>query len=293
MNMEDDLQRPYSVLTRDEVKKMLKKQIDDISEIFGVSRSDATVLLMSSRWDSIRVSERLSENKDRLLTELGLKSIISGLRSIVIDPNRDLSDSSCDVFYEFDDDDDVDDGDDLISTPICSHKFRASYWREYLEEKLNSIETAISCPDQGCGVSVGPDTIEKLKVEDKEMYEGYVLRSYLGGITKEMIKKCPAPDCELLIEFHRMCDLQEHSSNVVCLCGHIFCWRCEFESHKPVTCNNASDWLSKDLQNLIEESNKSSTLVWIETNTKPCPHCHCSVEFDSIGYDQFLTCACR
>ncbi|EFH42832.1 predicted protein [Arabidopsis lyrata subsp. lyrata] len=62
---------------------------------------------------------------------------------------------------------------------------------EYLKKNFYSLEenlTVISCPDQDCGASVGPKTIDRLGVRDQEMYGNYILRSYLES------KQLPAPD---------------------------------------------------------------------------------------------------
>uniref|UniRef100_A0A1J3EH55 RBR-type E3 ubiquitin transferase n=1 Tax=Noccaea caerulescens TaxID=107243 RepID=A0A1J3EH55_NOCCA len=287
--MEDDLEKPYSVLTRDEAKENMKKQIDEISEIFLISKSDATVLLMNLGWDSVRVSERLSEDKEKLLAE-------SGLTPVVVDSNRDLSDSSCDMFYEFDDDVDGEGDDELISTAFCFHKFSTTHWREYLDKNFYSLgenkTVTISCPNQDCRVAVGPETIEKLTVRDQDAYESYILRSYLERTKNEIIKQCPAPGCDYLIEFLRWKDPEECSLNVVCLCGHTFCWRCGIESHIPVTCNNASDWLSTELKKLKAAADDSSSRSWIDNNTKPCPFCLAPADFGGYRVSRFVTCDC-
>ncbi|EOA14674.1 hypothetical protein CARUB_v10027944mg [Capsella rubella] len=297
--MDYDRKRPYSVLTRDEVSEKMKKQIDDISDIFLISNSDATVLLMFLRWDSLRVSERLGENKEKSLMDSGLKPAVF---DTILDSSSEIS-FEADV-YEFDDDDDDDDDDEdnpdddddgLISTPFCSHKFGTTYWTEYLEKNYYSVEkiqTAISCPEQDCQAAIGPDTIEKLTVRDQEMYERYILRSYIEGNNVLMIKQCPAQDCNYLIEFHQENhddDDDEYSLNVVCLCGHIFCWRCRLESHRPVTCNNASDWLSMDTTKFSDESFSLSPTY---AKTVTCPHCLCPVESDT-KMPHYLTCVCR
>ncbi|KAG2327004.1 hypothetical protein Bca52824_009732 [Brassica carinata] len=277
---DDDLQKPYSVYTIDDLKEKVDKQIDAISDIFCVSNSDATVLLMKLGWNSELLQERMSEDEKKLLMESGLIPVV------VTDSNQDLlSDSSCDEFYEFFDD--VDDDDNVkISTPFCCHKFSTTYWSNYLEKNFFSVEKktldTISCPHQDCGASVGRDTIENLTVKDKDMYEGYVLRSYLES-KKTQIKQCPARGCSYFIEYPpRIGDDGEYGLNVVCLCGHTFCWRCRLESHRPVTCNNASDWLSRDLKKL----SKSLSGAWIDANTKPCLHCLTPVE---IGVESHKT----
>lgn len=279
--MEEDRQGPYSVLSRDDLKEKMKKQIDEITEIFLVSKSDATVLLMYLRWDSLRVSERLSENKEKLLSE-------SGLKPLVIDPEFDASCGicfkTCDVIVD-------DDDDGLISTMFCSHKFCKTCWRDYLQKNFFSLETnqtVISCPDQDCRSAVGPDTIENLTVENKEMYEKYVLRSYIEENKLLMIKSCPVSGCDYFIEFHEDETDEEHSLNVVCLCGHTFCWRCKLESHRPVTCNNASDWLSTVLT-----SDESLSRSRHKTDTRLCPNCLSAVDMSGSKYLRFLTCTCR
>ncbi|XP_023633446.1 uncharacterized protein LOC111829045 [Capsella rubella] len=77
---------------------------------------------------------------------------------------------------------DEDDDHRFISTPFCSHKFCKSCWREYLEKNFYSLKenlTIISCPNQDCRAAVEKQTIEKLGVHDIEMYENYVMKSYL------------------------------------------------------------------------------------------------------------------
>ncbi|CAH8346295.1 unnamed protein product [Eruca vesicaria subsp. sativa] len=268
--MEDDLKRPYSVCTRDDLKEKMNQQINAISEIFCVSNSDATVLLMKLRWNSELLQETLTEDKKKLLMESGLTYTVQDLSG--------STSSSCDEFYEFFDDDDNDDDDDedvKISTPFCSHKFSITYWSKYLKKNFFALEKTldtISCPHHNCEASVGRDTIT---AKDKDCYDEYVLRSYLEN--KKQIKQCPA--CSYFIEFHR--DAEECGLNVVCLCGHTFCWRCRLESHAPVTCNNASDWLVRDLKKLSLN----------ETNTKPCPHCQTPLEIVSGSLSsRFMSC---
>ncbi|XP_013715293.2 probable E3 ubiquitin-protein ligase ARI16 [Brassica napus] len=244
-------QRLYSVLTRTEVRDKMMKEIVQISEVFSLSQSDATVALIHLGWDSFKASDLLGDNKERFLSKLGL----------------------------------VGDGDNdnlVSSTPLCSHKFCSDCWRDHLSEALEEEkEMMISC----VVASVGPDT-EPVK----EMYERYVLGSFMDS---NRIKWCPAKGCEYAIQRHDDQDgddadeEEEEASDfgVVCLCGHTFCWRCKNESHRPVTCNNASLWLNE----LLDEAR---TFGLIATKTKPCPHCQSRVEKDSDNYLRIVTCVC-
>lgn len=205
-NMEHDPEREYSVLTRDDLNEKMNKQIDDLSEIFLLSKPAATVLLMNLQWDSQRVSERLSEDKEKLLMRSGL---------------------------------------------ITDSNYNDSFF---------SVEKNLAM----------------LTLEAKGMHNEYVLRSFLEQNKGLTIRRCPSPGCGYFIEFHRDIYFDEYGLNVVCLFGHTFCGRCSLESHRPVTCNNASDWL-RDLGKLSE----SLSVSWIESNTKPCPHCQFPIEVGS------------
>ncbi|KAF8115697.1 hypothetical protein N665_0025s0155 [Sinapis alba] len=256
--MESDGQRVYSVLTRTDVREKMMKEIVQISEVFSLSHSDATVALIRLGWDSFRASDLLGDDKEKFLSELGLVQ--------VSDSNHEMID-----------------GDVLVSTPFCSHKFCSDCWRDYLSE---SLEKKSTCLDQDCVVSVGVDTIEKLAEPVKEMYEKYVVGSFMES---NKIKRCPASGCEYVIERHEDPssgeddggDRESSDFGVVCLCGHTFCWSCKLESHRPVTCNNASLWLNE----LLDQARRL-TLV----TTKPCPHCQSRVERHLSSYLRIVTC---
>lgn len=257
-------QRLYSVLTRTEVRDKMMKEIVQISEVFSLSQSDATVALIRLGWDSFKASDLLGDNKEKFLSKLGLVQVSGSNRG------------------------DGDNNNNLVSTPLCSHKFCSDCWRDHLTQSLKKKEEMVmSCLSQDCVASVGPDTIEKLEEPVKEMYERYVLGSFMDS---NRIKWCPAKGCEYAIERHEDGDDDDEEASdfgVVCLCGHTFCWRCKLESHRPVTCNNASLWLN----DLLDEAR---TFGLIATKTKPCPHCQSRVEKDSDNNNlRIVTCVCR
>ncbi|CAN6847182.1 unnamed protein product [Brassica oleracea] len=240
--------RLYSVHTREEIREKMVKEVVQISEVFSLSLSDATVILVHLCWNLCKASDRLVDDKEKFLSELGL----------VGSSGEDLE-----VTGEGDD--------NLVSTPFCSHKFSRDCWRDYLSKTLKKKEDErvllISCLSQDCHASVGPATVEKLGEPVKEMYERYLLASFMES-NKETIKRCP--DCEdYAIKRHD--EVPSEDFDVVCLCGHIFCWNCQLESHRPVTCNNASFWLNELLY-------KSRNLARIAKRIKHCPECYSLVE---------------
>ncbi|KAJ0248320.1 IBR domain-containing protein [Hirschfeldia incana] len=271
--METDGQRVYSFLTTNEVVEKMRSVINQISEFFSVSKSVATVILIFFRWNSFKASDRLGDDKEKLMADLGLVKVFSSN-----DENESVSSFA--------------DQENLISTPFCPHKFSETCWISHLNNLLvgnnkKEIERVL-CPNPDCVASVGPDTIEKLKEPAvKMMYERYVLGSFVEA-NKESIKWCPAPGCEYAVERHEdLLDDDESSLDlgVVCLCGHTFCWSCKLESHRPVTCKEASVWFSTILDML-----KSN--AWLVENTKHCPRCNTHVQRTDDPVLRMITCIC-
>uniref|UniRef100_M4FB10 RBR-type E3 ubiquitin transferase n=1 Tax=Brassica campestris TaxID=3711 RepID=M4FB10_BRACM len=266
--METDGQSLYAVLTTNEVGEKMTREINQISEVFLLSKSDATLILISLRWNSFKASDRLGDDKEKLLSDLGLVKVFSSCQE---------NDSVSSFAGQ----------ENLVSTPFCSHKFSETCWRSHLSNLLTEEEErVVLCPNPDCVAPVGPDTIEKLtEPAVKMMYNRYVLGSFVEA-NKESIKWCPAPGCEYAIELHE--DLLEDDDldfGVVCLCGHTFCWSCTLESHRPVTCKEASVWSSSTLDTL-----KSN--AWLLENTKRCPNCNCHVQRTDDPVLRMITCIC-
>ncbi|CAH8364193.1 unnamed protein product [Eruca vesicaria subsp. sativa] len=238
-------QRHYSVLTRAEIREKMMKEVVQISQDFSLSLSDATVILVRLRWNSFKASDLLKNDKDKFLSGLGL--VGSSNKSSSGDAN-------------------------LVSTPFCSHKFCTECWRHYLRKTLKKKEDErvllVSCLSQDCVASVGPDTIKKLTKPVKKMYERYLVASFVES-NKETIKWCSDGDCGYAIERHA--EDPSEDFGVVCLCGSMFCWSCQRESHRPVTCNTASFWSSKLLY-------KTMRLQMIAERITHCPGCNSRVE---------------
>ncbi|KAH0922422.1 hypothetical protein HID58_022440 [Brassica napus] len=246
----------------------MTSEINQISEVFLLSKSDATLILISLRWNSFKASDRLGDDKEKLLSDLGLVKVFSSCQE---------NDSVSSFAGQ----------ENLVSTPFCSHKFSETCWRSHLSNLLTEEEErVVLCPNPDCVAPVGPDTIEKLtEPAVKMMYDRYILGSFVEA-NKESIKWCPAPGCEYAIELHE--DLLEDDDldfGVVCLCGHTFCWSCTLESHRPVTCKEASVWSSSTLDTL-----KSN--AWLLENTKRCPNCNCHVQRTDDPVLRMITCIC-
>eukprot|EP01098_Paradermamoeba_levis_P004628 TRINITY_DN1975_c0_g1_i1.p1 TRINITY_DN1975_c0_g1~~TRINITY_DN1975_c0_g1_i1.p1 ORF type:complete len:295 (-),score=99.59 TRINITY_DN1975_c0_g1_i1:18-902(-) len=78
---------------------------------------------------------------------------------------------------------------------------------------------------------------------------------------------CPNPKrCDNIIEYRG----PGHSKDVVTCsgCQYLFCFACEREDHRPVSCPQMGLWEEKTRDPASKES-----MNWIVANTKPCPKC--------------------
>ncbi|KAG6404561.1 hypothetical protein SASPL_136810 [Salvia splendens] len=105
--------------------------------------------------------------------------------------------------------------------------------------------------------------VERLASDfEREKYHRHLRRSYVELNPNR--KWCQAPGCDLAIEFEFDASLIH---DVVCGCSHTFCFLCAAESHRPVSCEAAAEWLAAN-------NSEAKSVAWIVSNTKPCPSCH-------------------
>ena len=80
------------------------------------------------------------------------------------------------------------------------------------------------------------------------------MRSFVE--VNEQVKWCPSPGCHFAVAVdnpssstsaaHLSETVSTVSRDVVCKCGHDFCWNCQEEPHRPVQCEVVRKWVSKN-----------------------------------------------
>lgn len=78
---------------------------------------------------------------------------------------------------------------------------------------------------------------------------------------------------------------QETSHAVDCGNAHFFCWECLGDAHAPCGCNQWQEWQMKiaevkpeELQASCSGSEEAANLLWLVTNSKPCPNCKSPIQ---------------
>ena len=138
----------------------------------------------------------------------------------------------------------------------------------YAENSISEGPGCLSlrCADPSCKAAVEEDMILALvSPEARLRYQRYALRSYVEDNRKA--KWCPAPGCDFAAEYIP----GSATFDIVCRCGHPFCWNCLEEVHRPVECVTVGQWM-------VKNSAESENMNWILANAKPCPKCKRPIE---------------
>ncbi|KAK8153559.1 RING finger protein [Phyllosticta citrichinensis] len=267
----------FKVFSPLDIQKYQQKTVDEVSQILGQPPEATAILLRHMRWNKERVIEQYMDKQEELLEEAGLGDEVATRCRIEKAPQGFM----CESCY-------VDDDPNMETFAMkCGHRFCIDCYRQYLTTKIKDEGEAarIKCPGQDCNRIVDSKSLDLLVTEElQDRYQVLLTRTYVDD--KEILKWCPAPNCEFAVECHvKQRDLHRIVPTVVCNCSHLFCFGCSLNDHQPAPCPLVKKWLKK-----CEDD--SETANWISANTKECPRCHSTIEKN--GGCNHMTCRkCR
>ncbi|MCD7468483.1 hypothetical protein HAX54_006730 [Datura stramonium] len=256
-NGSDDLPRDrnYVVLSDDDIRRLMDDDISKVSSVLSVSKTEASALLRRYNWSVNKVHEEWFADESNVREAVGLK-----IQEKVVQFPESME-VTCGICFE-------DYSSDGILASACGHPFCVECWQGYISNSIADGPGCLNlrCPEPSCKVAVAQDMIDQLMSnDDKKKYYGFLFRSYVEENRK--IKWCPAPGCNLAVQF----DIGSDSCEVICGCSNYFCWNCTEEAHRPVDCDMVVKWMEK---NNAESENTN----WILAYTKACPKCKRPIE---------------
>jgi len=250
---------PYSIMNRNELIDRQMRCIQDASELLDVSQEESFVLLREHGWDLARLQEAWFPDEAKIRERCGISAPAMGGPPATSSTSTAPASYNCPICMST--------VDKLISLD-CGHGFCADCWQNYLHSQVDDGKAAIQarCPALKCGRVVPVDFFKRHCDEARQKkYEEWYLRSYVDD--NPSVKWCTSPSgCPLACEYQNgeICDIR-------CLCGHVWCWGCGEEAHRPATCKTVGQWS-------IKNSAESENISWIRANTKKCPKCHKPIE---------------
>ncbi|KAI3866543.1 hypothetical protein MKW92_019270, partial [Papaver armeniacum] len=171
----------------------------------------------------------------------------------------------------------------MCAATTCGHLFCNLCWTKYVKAIIKISDGSgilkLGCLDPSC--VAGEYMISELvSDEDRKKYSRYLYCSHNDG-DKKRTKQCPSPGCEFAVEFVP----GSSSYDVVCHCGHNFCWNCVEDAHRPVDCDTVQKWG-------VKNSAESENVIWILANSKSCPKCRRPIQKEEDGC-LHMNCPCR
>ncbi|XVF63941.1 hypothetical protein PTKIN_Ptkin09bG0127000 [Pterospermum kingtungense] len=235
--------------------------------VVSISKDEASILLLHYKWNVKNVVHALFGDEKEVREKAGLP-----VKPLIELP--DLGDVLCEICLE------SHPGDGVKSTS-CGHPYCNGCWSSYIKKAIadGPGSLLLKCPKPSCSAAVGEDMVGLFATEEeKNKYSGFFVMSYMEE-NKMMIKWCPGPGCENVINFVGGGD---QNFDVSCPCSHSFCWNGTQEAHHPVDCEIAMKWM---LKNSLEAENVNCVLAV----TRPCPKCKRPIKQDN-GCNH-MTCA--
>ena len=254
----EKLIQEFELLNPSDLSKKKDDVINQFIEYSLLPRDEAEIVLVNHQWNLEILSSKWFENTQKIKINCGIERSKES-----IDKTNSQSLNECLVCSE------PNNGNNLIGLK-CKHLLCLSCFKDYIETRLTEDPLTIvllPCPCHGCNLIVTKTVVTKCLSEDKHLLEEY--NKYSLKNFSEMnsdIKWCPNPKCGLIVRVpgHGMREIN-------CLCGHMFCFKCLRESHRPCDCEMVGIWENKNCSN--EEN-----LRWLLLNTKQCPNCKKHIE---------------
>lgn len=244
----------YEVLSISDLSKKQESLINNVKEQLYIDREEAAILLRYYHWKSNKLIDDWLLDSDKVRNHVGIHAFPeNSLKSI----SKDFLCSLCDDLVPF-----------ANTTALsCEHRFCNTCWSKWLSAETDKGPASVfsTCPAYKCKEIV-PERVflSFLDEHKKKIFQTWLIDSLIQG--NRSLKWCPSPGCCRAVEYK-----SGGMKEVSCSCGHVFCFKCENEGHRPADCDLVAKWTRKN-------STDSENANWIIANTKRCPKCDVYIE---------------
>jgi hypothetical protein len=234
----------------DEVRSIRASQVAELAGILAVPHSRAATLLREAAWNIEEAALRAMDP-----SEGGGGAGHAAPESRAWKADGCSAERPCACCF----DDDCRDG---FETD-CGSVFCVDCWRGYLRAILTSGSNIVVCPMPKCQTIVAEGLVRTVlemvvgnttvseeskagpgvpvgEVSNESLLKRYLSRQmsdYVAGSSD--FRHCPGRDCESIVK-----RIQSDQADVTCTkCGCAFCWKCLLESHSPLDCRIAGEWV--------------------------------------------------
>lgn len=171
------------------------------------------------------------------------------------------------------------------SLNACGHQFCNSCWRTHLKTLIGHGNTELQCPGYECSTTIDHVTLMSLV---PSLYGRHVAKRLDTFLEMDPEWKwCPADQCKLVVKATSSQNISgRHLTSldavqpvpVVCVCGTMWCFKCQEDAHWPATCDEARIFRQRNEGYAKMIINSQSTSLITSVNVKNCPFCHYPIE---------------
>ena len=259
-NDDEDKERGegYDFETEDDVRRCQDEVTARMSELLSVPRGFAAAFLRHCRWDAEQLQNEWFSDDRRIRGAVGLAPGRGAVPTALND--RPLDCGICFDRY----------APGEMRSAGCPHYYCHGCWRGYIAAAVGDGPRCLllRCPDPRCPAPVVRELVDAVAAgADRARYAVFVVRSYVEEGTSKYVRWCPGPGCALAVRSRP----GSRPYEVPCRCGHVFCFRCGEDAHRPASCDTARAWVAKCRSD-------GETSSWVLANTKHCPRCRRAIE---------------
>jgi ariadne-1 len=277
--MQESSKPPYLALPRDKLAGNQRALQSEVMDVTGLSVEHAELVCRSFGWSLRDASEAWFADGAKVEAQCGLVPIEGLPPGPTLDGDGMQDCLVC--FEKF--------SRSEMTPLLCDHRCCDECWQGYLDSAVKDGKPSLNlrCPFPKCSVAVPQAFYAKFcSPEEAKRYQAYRLNDFVES--NDLARWCPFPDCTyavLLRDASVLAKMQTSSvpSDVECLCGWSFCFRCGEEAHRPLGCKLLRKWVEKN-------ADEAENVTWILANTKPCPKCKNPIEKNQGC--MHMTCRC-
>lgn len=248
----------YAVLTESEVRARQAADTAKVAEVLSIPAGFAAALLRRFRWAPDRVQEEWFSDERRARHAAGLPPPGAPLAPVAVAAGGRVD---CGICF-------AGGHEDVVAAGCRAHFYCRECWQGYVHAAVDDGARCLSlrCPDPSCSAAVARELVDEVAAEeDRIRYASFAFRSYVED-SGERMKWCPGRGCGLAVAAS-----SSGEASVSCACGHVFCYGCGEEAHRPVTCETVRAWAAKN-------ASDSENANWVLVHAKPCPRCRRPIE---------------
>lgn len=168
----------------------------------------------------------------------------------------------------------------------CGHNFCNDCWKAHLRTQIELGHTNLKCPGYKCIAGVDDVSLMSLL---PSLYGKYRTKKLYTLIEMNpQWKWCPADQCKLICKVavpqDSFVDGSDCISNVqplpvACVCGTMWCFKCQEDAHWPATCEEARVFREKNAAyaRIMTSTSRKNKLI-TSVQVKHCPFCSYPVE---------------